>query len=191
MNIRKTLCGIPKMKLYKPFKHIRVEYENYGVDGFYINFGNEYRNPHFLDIKKALDIVIDNWKFKVGTSLDLCAGGGEITSIIGCSEGCDPYTFDLYEKNTGKNCLRYSFDDIFNGRLNDEYDTIICSYALHLADKTKLPQIIYQLSCVCKHLLIISPTKKPEIDESWGFKIINEAYISGVRVRLFESSTST
>lgn len=168
-------------------EHIRTQYENHGVDGFYSKFGNGYINPHFDNIKNALEIITVTWELNIGHSLDLCAGGGEITSLLDCSEGCDPYTYELYVNNTGKSCLKYSFDDIFDGKLTNTYDTIVCSYALHLADKSKLPQIVYQLSCVCNNLLIISPTKKPIIDEIWGFKAINEAYISGVRVRLYKT----
>jgi hypothetical protein len=157
------------------------------VDNFYAKFGNSYSNPHFDNIKISLETIKRTWNLNVDYCLDLCAGGGEMTKLLGCSEGCDPYTHELYVKNTGNKCLTYSFDDIFNGKLTTKYDMIVCSYALHLADKTKLPQIIYQLSCVCNNLLIVSPNKKPIIDETWGFKATREAYINGVRVRLFKS----
>lgn len=168
-------------------KHIRKEYENHGVDNFYSKYWNQYKNPHFEDIRTAIKILKNAWELKIGHSLDLCAGGGEITSILDCSEGCDPYTHELYVKNTGKPCLTYSFDDIFDGKLTKKYDTIICSYALHLADKSKLPQIIYQLSCICEQFLLISPTKKPILNDNWGLKLVNEGMIFGVKVRLYKT----
>jgi hypothetical protein len=166
---------------------IRSSYEKYGVDDYYQTFGNEYSNPHIDRLTESLNIVNHSWKLNTVNSLDLCAGGGEITSVLGCTEGCDPYTHELYRKNTGNNCYEYSFDDIMHGKLTKKYDTIICSYALHLAEPSKLPQIIYQLSCICKTFLLITPNKKPLIKNEWGMRLNNEAYINGIRFKLYET----
>jgi hypothetical protein len=40
---------------------IRGEYEKHGVDKYYQEFGNEYRNPHEDRLQEASDWVISNW----------------------------------------------------------------------------------------------------------------------------------
>lgn len=166
---------------------IRDKYSQLGVDNYYKIYGNEYVNPHLEQLTSSISIVKDFWKLDLSNSLDLCAGSGEITSLLDCSEGCDPYTYESYIKNTGKPCMRYSFDDIMQGKLDKEYNTIICSYALHLADKSKLPQIIYQLSRICNSFLLISPNKKPDIKEEWGMVLDNSTYIDGIRIKLYNT----
>jgi len=74
-------------------------------------------------------------------------------------EGLDPYTYNLYQKKTGKLCLNYSFKDIAQGRLKRKYDLVICSFALHLAEESLLPFILYNLSLITDKLIIISPSE--------------------------------
>lgn len=168
-------------------KAIRTNYEEMGVEDYYLKFGNDYVNPHKKRLEFIPTLLKELWRVNIGHSLDLCAGSGEITSLMDCNEGCDPYTHESYRKRTGKPCMRFSFDDIFEGKLKKEYKTIFCSYALHLADKSKLPQIIYQLSCICENFIVISPTRKPHIKEEWGMTLENEAYMEGVRLRLYKT----
>ena len=102
------------------------------------------------------------------------AGTGEITNILNDLgyyniTGLDLYLCKEYEDNTGYKCMEMSFDDIQQGKLQDKkYTTIICSYALHLADKSILHDLLWELSLISEYLVILSPTKKPEIsDDSW------------------------
>jgi len=166
---------------------IRNKYSKLGVDEYYRIHGNDYVNPHLERLISSLTSIKELWDLDTSNSLDLCAGSGEITSILNCNEGCDPYTYQSYMKNTGKPCMRLSFDDIMHGKLTKQYNIIICSYALHLVDKSKLPQIIYQLSCVCDYFLLISPNKKPVINESWGMSLNNSEYLNGVRIKLYKT----
>lgn len=167
--------------------HIREEYQNIGVDGFYKIHGNNYINPHYDKLYDTLFPLKDKWSLKLNNSLDLCCGSGEITRIFNCIEGCDPYTHNNYTNSVNKPCMRFSFDDIMHGKLDKQYDTIICSYALHLADTNKLPLIIYQLSLICEYLMIISPHKKPLLKDEWGINLINEFYVNKIRVRLYKT----
>lgn len=166
---------------------IRNKYAELGVDEYYKQHGNDYVNPHLKELTSAVRIIKDFWKLNLGTTLDLCSGSGEMTTILGCDEGCDPYTFESYTNNTGKPCMQYSFDDIMHGKLDKKYNTIVCSYALHLADTSKLPQIIYQLSRICNNFLLISPNKKPDIRKEWGMVLDNQAYIHGIRIKLYKT----
>lgn len=166
---------------------IRDLYSEMGVAEFYERCGGEYLNPHFDSLSKAVKVTSINWELDLSHTLDLCCGGGEITSVLDCDVGCDPYTHELYRKNTNKPCFEHNFDDIMHGKLEGNYSTIICSYALHLVDKSKLPQIIWQLSQKCEWFLIVSPNKKPEIKEEWGMTLANHAYMNRIRLRLYKS----
>ena len=58
--------------------------------------------------------------------------------------------------------------DILKGQLiNKKYDTIICSFALHLCEETMLNMVLYQLSLIANRLIIITPHKRPEINSWW------------------------
>ena len=115
---------------------IRNMYAQMGVDNFYKEHGNEYKNPHTEIINQLLS------KVDVGDKiLDLCCGSGEVTKNFLNKDiiGCDPYTFNLYQKETGKPVLTFSFKDIATGALADyQFDTIICSFAMHLCEPSML-----------------------------------------------------
>jgi hypothetical protein len=119
---------------------------------------------------------------------DLCSGSGEVTMILK-DEGnfvisaSDPYTFELYQKNTGLLCTRESFLDIAQGKLHGEFDVIICSYSLHLCDKSLLFNVLFDLLSRCKYLIIISPTKRPLISQ---FVPVKEFCLNRVHTRIFK-----
>jgi SAM-dependent methyltransferase len=163
---------------------IRNYYQNMGVDNYYKTFGNNYSNPHYDIIKELLENININ-----GNILDLCAGSGEVTNIINEENviGCDPYTFNLYEQNTSKKCLKYSFLDIANGALNSyKFDYIICSFAMHLCSKSLLNQLLYQLALISNKLIIITPNKNPEIKNYWDLD--DEIIHRRVRLRFYSSN---
>ncbi|WAX16523.1 hypothetical protein LC76P1_00086 [Lysinibacillus phage LC76P1] len=165
---------------------VRDEYSKYGVDKYYLEYGNEYKNPHFNTIRE----LIQNEVIK-GKVLDLACGNGEATICLDSSKvsvvGCDPYLNNQYIVNTHNQCYSYNFDDIIDGRLSDlEFDVIVCSFAMHLCEESKLDVLLYQLSLITKELIILTPNKKPDIkDTFWDIKY--EKVLDRVRLRRYQS----
>lgn len=179
------------LKLYE--NSIRNQYQIHGVEDFYKKHGNEYSNPHEPIIRSLMSKVLNDYDLNFDKVLDLAAGKGEITNILYDNNiknvnAIDPYTFEVYQKETGNACERLSFDDIQTGKLNGRYyNTIICSFALHLADESKLPNICWNLSQICDNLVILTPHKRPEIKSEWGFELESEIKEDKVRVRIYKS----
>jgi hypothetical protein len=182
-------------------KAIRDEYADQGVDAYYRTHANVYENPHYPYIKALL--TQNQQRIDYSKVLDLSAGGGEVTEILrgllNLNEaeaqqrfiGTDPFTFKLYEKNTGCPCLPLSFDDIVKGKLafyqnyNGEiqkikfktrsitssstqtklpFSSIICSFAMHLCDEKQLYPLVNQLFTYSKNIIIITPHKRPALE---------------------------
>ena len=107
----------------------------------------------------------------------------------------DPFTYNAYLNRTGMKAYKYTFEDIQNGILwellndkdYDHYSLIICSYALHLCEETRLLSVCYCLSMVGDKLLIITPHKRPVIDEKMGWKLLYDNVFDKVRLRLYQS----
>lgn len=175
---------------------IRTNYEIMGVDDFYKNVGGEYKNPHLGDIKKCMEKVISFGYDELNDVLDLASGTGEITNILtdmgyDAVMGCDPYLYREYELNTGKKCLRYSFNDIQQNALSYmKFDTIICSYGLHLADKSILPDLFWNLSQISKTLVIISPNNNPVVKEDYGWTLEKEFKDGKSKCKIYELHTN-
>ncbi len=156
---------------------IRINYEILGVEDFYNKIGGEYKNPHIEDIENCIKKCIGFGFDEFNRTLDLASGTGEITKILmklGYNNidiiGCDPYLYREYTMNTNKICLKYSFSDIQQGELdNYKFDTIICSYGMHLADDSILPDMLWRLSMISKFLIIISPNNRPVVKEENGW----------------------
>jgi hypothetical protein len=51
------------------------------------------------------------------------------------------------------------------------FDTIVCSYALHLAEESILPDLFWNLSLISKFLIIISPNNKPTLKKGNGWEL--------------------
>lgn len=151
---------------------IRKGYEDLGVDNFYIVHSCDYSNPHEGTIKKLLYTAKKDWDLG-DDLLDLCCGSGEVTRVFIDKniEGIDPYTSNLYIKTTGKDCKSLSFKDIVEDGLDKKYDTIICSFAMHLCEESMLPMLLYRLGEVSDKLLIITPHKRPNCNGIYGWKI--------------------
>ena len=143
-------------------------YEKHGVEGYYLKNSENYINLHEPQIK---DLLIKNInKFNFNSVLDLCCGGGEVTTVllengIKNIEGADPYTSNLYTKNTGKPCINLSFKDILGGKLRKDYDIIICSFAFHLIEEKDLFTLVNNLFQHTKTLIIIAPHKRPFLEK--------------------------
>ena len=172
---------------------IRSKYQKYGVKNFYQWYYDQYKNPHEPIIHKSISFVNNNWNINFSNTLDLAAGKGEVTkSLLSLGytnvDAVDAYSCKYYEDETNKKCDKISFDDIINGKLdNRHYTTIVCSFALHLLETSKLPIFLYKLTEISDQLLILSPHKRPEIKEEWGWSLKNEMTIDKVRTRLFNN----
>jgi 2-polyprenyl-3-methyl-5-hydroxy-6-metoxy-1,4-benzoquinol methylase len=171
--------------------HIRTEYEKIGVENYYINNSSKYINPHLNDIETSIEQIVNNEKIDLSSILDMSCGNGEITNKLLSMrltniEGSDLYMCDEYKLHTNLNCMKLSFKDIQQGKLKKKYSTIFCSYALHLANITLLPYLLWELSFSCKFFILLEPTKKPIINEdAW---ILINSFINGkCKVRIFKS----
>lgn len=148
---------------------IRNQYQKLGVAGFYKENSETYENPHEPIIHSHLEQLIRSKMIKQGSILDLCCGTGQVTTFLKSKgfrdiTGIDPYTNIEYQKRT--NCRAYNFDFKYIAQkgLPRKYDTIICSFALHLCPESLLPQVLWSLSQSCETLILISPNKKPVIN---------------------------
>lgn len=175
-------------------KAIRHEYEDRGVKGFYRARGDDYRNPHEPQIRKSIGISAREWKLDLSRVLDLAAGSGEATlALRSCGaeaiEAIDPFTFDAYRRRTGQPALAMSFEQIASGELaGSRYSLIVCSFALHLVEPSRLPRVCYQLSVIAEQLLVLTPHKRPRIAEAWGWELQEEMVVQRVRSRLYHST---
>lgn len=165
---------------------IRQQYESLGVNNFYLSKGGSYINPHIKDVQICLRQSVKCWNLPTTSILDLACGSGEVSECFNPNDvtGVDPYTQVAYFNRIGKRPLPYSFDDIINGAIIDHrYDLIICSYALHLIEESKLPSLCYALAQISNKMLIVSPHKKPDIKHAWSIK--GELYVNRVRSRYY------
>merc|ERR1712130_527972 len=158
-------------------------------------------------LKKMLFHKHNKWTSKIDFSfiLDLCCGSGEMTLFLKKYlqkyhrqipiriDGLDPHTHDAYLERTGQKAHRFNFEDIQNGILweilkgEEVYSLIVCCYALHLCELSRLSSVCYCLSMVGRHLLIVTPHKRPVIERSMGWNLLCESVDQKVRVRLYES----
>jgi len=175
---------------------IRHEYEQHGVAGYYQNFGAAYRNPHELAVRHALHAAVAAWGLDLGRVLDLACGSGEATLAlreVGAAQidGLDPYTAAAYAERTGQRAATLSFEAIAAGALDGRrYSLIVCSYALHLLEPSRLPQLAYQLSRVAPALLVLTPHKRPDLRPAWGWTLTHELRVERVRVRAYQAQAA-
>ncbi|HSZ59713.1 MAG TPA: class I SAM-dependent methyltransferase [Tepidisphaeraceae bacterium] len=175
-------------------KAIRHEYESHGVDAFYRDRGRDYRNPHEPQIQRSLAIAVRDWPLDLTRVLDLAAGSGEVTLVLrslgaGSIDAIDPFTFEAYEQRTGQPAGRETFEQIADGALSGRsYRLIVCSYALHLLEESRLPRLAWQLSRISPSLLLLTPHKRPVLRAAWGWKLKQEIVVDRVRSRLYEST---
>jgi len=171
---------------------IRGGYERYGIHDFYERFGDEYRNPHEFAIQKILRLAVKKWNLNFRKVLDLACGSGEVTLTLrnlGCTDidGIDPYTYKAYLRRTGKKAEPYTFEQIASGILTGrKYSLIICSFALHLLEVSRLPLLVYQLGLIADSMIIITPHKRPYLKKEWGWVCLDEIVIDGVRARFYK-----
>lgn len=139
------------------------KYKQYGIDGYYQNFSNQYSNPHYQDIISCLQLITFNPSHNF---LDLFCGDGVITSYLltkDCNNiiGSDKYMDNIYKEKCGKKCFNFSFEDIaldYN-IFNQKFDTIIISYAFDLIPNYFKSMILIHLSMICENLILLRPNK--------------------------------
>ncbi len=175
---------------------IRHEYEQHGVVGYYQQFGAAYRNPHEWAVRQALHAAIAAWGLDLSRVLDLACGSGEATLALreaGAAQvdGLDPYTAAAYALRIGRPAETLSFEAIAAGALDGRrYSLIVCSYALHLLEPSRLPQLAYQLSRVAPALLVLTPHKRPDLRPAWGWTLTHELREARVRVRGYQAQVA-
>ena len=178
MKKKKTIPNADQ-KSALSFKAIRNEYADMGVEDYYRNHADVYENPHFPYIQQLLEQ--NRHRIDYTKTLDLACGGGEVTLILrgmgfDNTTGCDPFTSRLFEKNTGKMCLEWRFEDIIKGSLghssmtndlmtNDNFSAVISSFAMHLCPQKQLYPLVAQLFLKTKNIVIITPHKRPELEQ--------------------------
>jgi SAM-dependent methyltransferase len=176
------------------------EYSSLGVANYYKLNNSSYYNPHQDKINKIFTEYIIPYIQALGVNniityntkidqklkiLDLACGNGLVSRIVNniipvnennnhtfikpfIIEGCDPYFNNEYVN------YNYSFQDIANGCLytkNLKFDLVTCCYAFHLLDTSWYYSFFEELSLITQHFIIITPSKKIEINHPrWVIK---------------------
>jgi SAM-dependent methyltransferase len=170
---------------------IRSQYQTRGVRGFYAEAGSDYRNPHEPQVRRCIEAAVRTWRPDLGRVLDLAAGSGEATLMLrGLGalrvDGIDPYTAGAYAARTGHPAERLTFEDVAAGALaGRHYTLVVCSFALHLCEASRLPAVAQQLSLVADALQILTPHKRPVIKPQWGWELAGEIVVERVRARMY------
>jgi SAM-dependent methyltransferase len=186
---------------------IRNEYANHldGADGYYREFGHQYRNPHedgVAAMVARIPKMFPELDLQTASVLDLACGSGEVTiALLDAKPGltgqqitaCDPYTSEAFARRTkiyrattpGLLAQPWSFADIANGALEERhFDLIVCAYALHLCEQSWLPSVCMALAAASDRLVVITPHKRPEIEPWWGWLLREEYRDPAYRIRL-------
>jgi len=171
---------------------IRDLYSEIGVEEYYSECHLDYKNPHESIIKTLIEKA-KNDRLIGKNVLDLCCGTGEVTQLLKGYNvtGVDPYMSKAYFNRTGKEALNLSFKDIVEGCLKDKFDTIICSFALHLCPKSMLPYLLWNLGECAKTLIVISPNKRPDCDSVSGWMLVDEYIEKRIRMKIYMRSMIT
>jgi 2-polyprenyl-3-methyl-5-hydroxy-6-metoxy-1,4-benzoquinol methylase len=176
---------------------LRKQYEQHGVEGYYKEYGAGYRNPHESVIKELVKLAVEQWHLNTESVLDLACGSGEVTLALyevgaKCVEGIDPYTHEAYKERTKQTAKQITFEDVARGALSKKsYSLIVCSFALHLIEKSKLHGVLFQLSLITPNLLILTPHKRPVITTKMGWHLEKETELSRIKARLYRSQQLT
>jgi hypothetical protein len=172
---------------------IRTHYERLGVEGFYRDAACDYRNPHEPQLAAALRRACALWRPDLSRVLDLAAGSGEATIVLrklGAAhiDGTDPFTFAAYQRRTDQPAERLTFERIAAGALaGRDYSLIVCSFAMHLCEPSRLPALATQLALIADALLVLTPHKRPTLQAAWGWRYRGELLQERVRVRHYVS----
>jgi len=184
--------AVPKPQNPKIASSVRHGYESHGVRKYYQQFGSQYRNPHEKSVELLLGSCLKKWQPDLSNVLDLACGSGEASVVlarhsVGKISGIDPFTGESYRRRTGLDAEPSSFESIERGDLKERrYSLIVCSYAMHLVPKSRLPRLAYQLAVMSPQLLLIMPHKRPVIRPEWGWRLVGEDRNDKARARWYE-----
>lgn len=173
-------------------RSIRGEYESLGVERFYRERGSSYANPHAEIVRELIASCVRDWSLDLSRVLDLAAGAGEATRALIEHDAreivaADPFTADAYRAATGRHCLPISFEQVERGALAGErFSLVVCSFAMHLVERSRLPGLCVALSAIAPRLLVLTPHKRPQLREAWGFRLAGEQLHRRVRARLYQ-----
>ena len=176
-------------------KSIRGYYEKLGVEDYYKRHAYDYSNPHFEQIRELLINNKDNIDYN--NVLDFCAGAGEVTLVLqelgfDNALGCDPFTHKVYKRKTKRPCLRLDFKAVIRHQLEGDYSAIVCSFGMHLCPPKELYPLVFELFQHAPKLIIITPHKRPVLEELAGVQKTYEDFAltergKKVRLKVYES----
>lgn len=166
----------------------RQKYREHGVAGFYQKFGAIYQNPLERQVRELTRWSIERLQPK--TALDLACGSGECTLVLQEHhvdvKGIDPYCHMAYKRRTGQDALRATFDEVAAGSIYPmRWDMIICSFAMHLIEPSKLFVLLWRLRAHSDRLVIITPHKRPVIKPNTWWMLHEERSFERVRGRIY------
>jgi SAM-dependent methyltransferase len=166
-------------------------YEAMGVEGYYLAHGATYRNPHEDGVRGVLTMAVATWTLDLSHVLDLACGSGEATLALrelGADrvDGIDPFTSAAYHARVGQPAEAIRFEDIAAGALEGRtWSTVVCSFALHLVEVSRLPGVCRALADITESLLVVTPHKRPDIRGGWGWQPPVECKFQRTRARLY------
>lgn len=171
-------------------KGIRNEYAKMGVEAYYKAKGHVYSNPHFAQIEALL--VQNEHRIDYTNVLDFCCGSGEVSAVVRTLNyplpiASDPFTQKAYQSNFNKKCLSLSFEDVIRGHLEGHYSAVICSFAMHLCPEKQLFPLVFNLFQHSSMLVIITPHKRPVLEEIDLVALVFEDFVlteRGKKVKL-------
>jgi hypothetical protein len=105
----------------------------------------------------------------------------------------DPFTAGAFRARTGlPNVVSWSFEDVQAGCLQGRaFDMVMCSFAMHLLDDSRLFTTLHELSIAAKWLVLLSPHKRPHVKDGCGWQLVHSSVHERVHVRLYESNNAS
>lgn len=173
---------------------IRAGYQRDGVERYYREHGGHYANPHGDVVHALIRRCVREWSLELSRVLDLAAGAGEATIALraagaGQIDAIDPYTAAAYERATGAGCEPLRFEDVAAGAIRGRrYTLVVCSFALHLVESSRLPAVVMELAAISPALLVLTPHKRPVLKDAWGYRLLAETLHQRVRARLYATT---
>ncbi len=167
-----------------------------GVEQHYRRHAADYRNPHAEVIDAIVKLAVARWPIERGTVCDLACGAGEFTLALRAAlgeampevVGLDPFTAQAYTSQTGGVCEAIGFEQIVAGEIRGQRFSLIgCSFAMHLCPISLLPALCMELAQRAGAMLIITPHKRPTIQDDWGWEPLGEILHQRVRARGYRS----
>lgn len=191
--------------------------EHGSAEDFYKNKGSEYYNPHEREVRLCLQRHADVSDFSLCLDLAAGSGevSRVVREMGGKSVAMDPYTWEAYEKKMQEKCWRHRMEDVEMGNVTPQqilrewkeeenkreekteqkegddgdlkFSSVVCSFALHLYDESRLPSLLWSLTEWAPTLIVLTPHKRPHIRSEWGWQLQSEHVVDRVRIRKYKS----